>query len=409
MEDNRLYIKHQHGFRSGHSCVTQLLEVTDDWFDILDNGGNIDCIYLDFRKAFDTVPHKRLLNKLYSYGIRGKIHLWIANFLSNREQSVKIGGSMSNKSQVTSGIPQGSVLGPILFLIFINDLPDIVSSAVKLFADDTKVYREISSSEDCEILQQDLNNLSCWTDSWLLRFNAAKCKSIHLGRKNIHHKYYIKEGDKTIEVEQISTEKDIGVTFDSDLKFSEHIAICVKKANQKLGLIRRSFEYIDKDMFLILYKSLVRPTLEYASVIWSPYLKKDIVAIESIQRRATKLVKDLSSLSYEERMLQLGIPTLIYRRERADMIQLFKIMNNYDQADLHSITLTNDSNTRGHKHKLVKRHYKYKSYMKNFTARSINPWNSLPSECISSESVNSFKSNINNAWKHKANKFYYNF
>ena len=361
MEDNRLYIKHQHGFRSGHSCVTQLLEVTDDWFDILDNGGNIDCIYLDFRKAFDTVPHKRLLNKLYSYGIRGKIHLWIANFLSNREQSVKIGGSMSNKSQVTSGIPQGSVLGPILFLIFINDLPDIVSSAVKLFADDTKVYREISSSEDCEILQQDLNNLSCWTDSWLLRFNAAKCKSIHLGRKNIHHKYYIKEGDKTIEVEQISTEKDIGVTFDSDLKFSEHIAICVKKANQKLGLIRRSFEYIDKDMFLILYKSLVRPTLEYASVIWSPYLKKDIVAIESIQRRATKLVKDLSSLSYEERMLQLGIPTLIYRRERADMIQLFKIMNNYDQADLQSITLTNDSNTRGHKHKLVKRHYKYKT------------------------------------------------
>ena len=152
-------------------------------------------------------------------------------------------------------------MGPILFLIYINDLPDIVSSAVKLFADDTKVYRQISSSVDCEILQQDLNNLSSWTDSWLLRFNAAKCKSMHPGRKNIHHKYYIKEGDKTIEVKQISTEKDIGVTFDNELKFSEHIAICVKKANQKLGLIRRSFKYIDKDMFLILYKSLVRPNM----------------------------------------------------------------------------------------------------------------------------------------------------
>ena len=138
-------------------------------------------------------------------------------------------------------------------------------------------------------------------------------------------------------------------------------------------------------------------------------IKKDIVAIENIQRRATKLVKDLSSLSYEQRILKLGIPTLIYRRERADMIQLYKIMNECDQAELHSITLTNDSCARGHKHKLVKRHYKYKTYMKNFTARSINPWNSLLSECITSETVNSFKSNINNAWKHKANKFYYNF
>ena len=122
-------------------------------------------------------------------------------------------------------------------------------------------------------------------------------------------------------------EKDIGVTFDRELKFSEHIAICVKKANQKLGLIRRTFEYMDKEMFLILYKSLVRPTLEYASAVWSPTLKKDIVAIENIQRRATKLVKEISDLSYEGRLNILGLPTLIYRRERADMVQLFKIMN----------------------------------------------------------------------------------
>ena len=184
--------------------------------------------------------------------------------------------TVQNVQESTSGIPQGSVLGPILFLIYINDLPEIVNSAVKLFADDTKVYREIASNEDCDILQQDLNNLSRWTDTWLLRFNAAKCKSMHLGRKNIQHKYYIKEEDKTIEVEQISIEKDVGVTFDNDLKFSEHIAICVKKANQKLGLIRRSFEYIDKDMHLILYKSLVRPTLDYASVVWAPSLKKTL-------------------------------------------------------------------------------------------------------------------------------------
>ena len=409
MDKNNMFVKHQHGFRSGHSCVTQLLEVTDDWFEILDRGGNIDCIYLDFRKAFDTVPHKRLLNKLSSYGICGQVKMWIESFLSDRQQSVRIGSSFSSISPVTSGIPQGSVLGPVLFLIFINDLPEVVSSIVKLFADDTKIYNEIKSSQDCEQIQSDLNSLSDWTDLWLLRFNASKCKSMHLGKANINHKYYIKEGDKTINVEQVKMEKDIGVNFDDGLKFSEHIAICVKKANQKLGLVRRTFEYMEKDMFLLLYKSLIRPTLEYASVVWSPRLKKDIVAIENIQRRATKLVKELSSLSYDQRLKSLGIPTLIYRRERSDMIQLFKIMNNLDQADLKSISLAKDSVTRGHEHKLVKRHYKYKSYMNNFTARSVNPWNNLPPKCIRAKDVNNFKSELNVAWKQKSNKFDYNF
>lgn len=212
--------------------------------------------------------------------------------LNERTQLVRVGTSLSTVAPVTSGIPQGSVLGPVLFLFFINDLPEVVTSAVKLFADDTKVYREISSLNDCEILQYDLNNLSKWTDKWLLRFNATKCKSMHLGKSNDKFKYYVQEEEKKIEVQQVKLEKDIGVNFDDGLKFSEHISICVKNANMKLGLIRRSFEYMDRDMFLNLYKSLIRPTLEYASVVWSPSLKKDIVSLENIQRRATKLVKD---------------------------------------------------------------------------------------------------------------------
>lgn len=408
METNSLFVKHQHGFRPGHSCVTQLLEVTDEWFDILDRGGNIDCIYLDFRKAFDTVPHLRLSNKLYSYGIRGTVRTWIENFLCDRNQSVRVESSMSPKVGVTSGIPQGSVLGPILFLIFINDLPEIVTSAVKLFADDTKLYREISSESDCDLVQNDLNGLSHWTDTWLLRFNASKCKSMHFGRSNKKHKYHIQDGDSEINVEQISLEKDIGVNFDEELKFSQHIAICVKKANQKLGLIRRSFDYMDRDMFLTLFKTLIRPTLEYASVIWSPFLKKDIVALENVQRRATKIVKEISSLSYEERLKNLGLPTLIYRRERADMVQLFKIMNGFDKAEL-SIKVVTESVTRGHQHKIEKRRYNYKSHMNTFTARSVNPWNSLPTKCIEAKTVNSFKSGLNEEWKRKPNKFYYNF
>jgi len=407
MESNELFTKQQHGFRQKHSCVTQLLEVTDDWYNILDEGGNIDSIYLDFRKAFDTVPHKRLKNKINSYGIRGRLLTWIVDFLSQRTQSVKVGNQVSSKTAVTSGIPQGSVLGPVLFLVFINDITSVVNCVVKLFADDTKLYSEITSPEDCEAVQQDLDNLSSWSDTWLLRFNAAKCKSLHLGKNNQKHEYKLTENGVDIKIEQVCEEKDIGVIFDSELKFNKHITSSVNRANQKLGMIRRSFEYMDRDMFVTLYKSLIRPLLEYATVIWSPLFKKDIVAIENIQRRATKLISGIRELPYEERLINLGLPTLAYRRERADMIQLFKIMNNFDSVELKSLKLAEQSTTRGHEHKLEKRQYKYKYCMNNFVARSINNWNELPHNCIQAKTVNSFKTHLNNAWKHKTNKFQY--
>ena len=203
-------------------------------------------------------------------------------------------------------------------------------------------------------------------------------------------------------------EKDIGVTFDDGMKFNVHISNIVKKANQIVGLIRRTFEFMDKDMFLILYKTLVRPVLEYATVIWSPHLKKDIVSIEQVQRRATKLVKEIQHLSYNERLVYLGIPTLVYRRERADMVQLFKIMNQFDEVHLKSLTLSHNP-TRGHKYKLDKHHFKYRNTMNSFAARGVNDWNSLPESCVDSCTVNSFKSNLNIAWKHKSDKFNYDF
>ena len=162
-------------------------------------------------------------------------------------------------------------------------------------------------------------------------------------------------------------------------------------------------------MFLTLYKSLVRPTLEYATVIWSPWLKKDIVAIEQVQRRATKLVREIAELSYEQRLKHLGLPTLMYRRERQDVIQLFKIMNRYDNVQLNSVKPKEDQSTRGHNQRIEKRHYNYKSSMNSFSARCVNPWNSLPSDTVNSTSVNNFKSNLNDAWKQKPSKFSYEF
>ena len=221
-----------------------------------------------------------------SYGITGNALDWVKGFLKDRKQRVVIGSNYSDWKSVISGVPQGSVLGPALFLIFTNNLPQIVKSFVVLFADDTKIFNIVNEPGERDIIQQDINVLSEWSDKWLLRFNASKCKVLHMKRKNKHHTYSMNSTD----LESVEEEKDLGVTFSNNLKFSKHIHNCASKANQILGLVKRTFECMDEDMFLLLYKTLVRPHLEYACSVWNPWLKKDIRCLERVQRRATKIV-----------------------------------------------------------------------------------------------------------------------
>ena len=173
---NQLLTKYQHGFVKGRSCVTQILAVLDKWTEALDNGSNIGSIYLDFAKAFDSVPHKRLLMKMKSFGITGKLWTWIEDFLQARIQHVVINGVKSLAALVLSGIPQGSVLGPLLFICFINDMPEVIQAFIQMFADDTKLYMEVNGPEDQQALQKDLTALEDWANLWQLRFNAQKCK-----------------------------------------------------------------------------------------------------------------------------------------------------------------------------------------------------------------------------------------
>ena len=241
MTENDLLSPKQHGFIQGRSCVTQLLAVLDSWMLALDEGGNIDTIYLDFAKAFDTVPHQRLLMKLRGYGIEGRILTWIEAFLTDRRQRVVVNDSRSSWADVTSGIPQGSVLGPMLFIIYINDMPTSVLSSIYLFADDAKVYRNISSNDDPPTLQHDLQQLEKWSERWQLRFNSNKCKVMHLGRQNPRQNYTM--GGTTLAT--TTSEKDLGVYVDTELTFEKHIETVVNQANRMLGLIRRSYTYLD--------------------------------------------------------------------------------------------------------------------------------------------------------------------
>ena len=193
IDERDLLSDDQHGFRSGRSCVTQLLEIVEIWSSMLDEGGGIDVVYLDFRKAFDSVPHERLLKKVKSYGIQGNLLCWIRSFLTGRKQRVIVNGGESSWLEVLSGIPQGSVLGPILFLLFIDDLPESVEGLVKIFADDTKVFTAVHEESDCKRLQKDLDYLSDWSDRWQLRFNISKCGVMHYGNQNEKFTYNMQE------------------------------------------------------------------------------------------------------------------------------------------------------------------------------------------------------------------------
>ena len=233
----------------------------------LNDTGQTDVILLDFAKAFDKVPHGRLLHKLHHLGIRGKHQEWIESFLRGRSQQVVLEGTSSSRAPVKSGVPQGSVLGPLLFLIFINDLPDEVSAGtkVKLFADDCVLYRRINSEEDSKILQSDLDKLQKWETEWLMKFHPNKCQVLHITNKKdpIKHIYNIHQTN----LEEVNTAKYLGVNINNKLSWNDHISSMLKKAHSTFGFIQRNVSSCPIDTREMCTKKLVRPLVEYGTAI----------------------------------------------------------------------------------------------------------------------------------------------
>lgn len=401
--ENNLYAECQHGFRKKRSCVTQLIEVMEDLTKLADEGHDVDIIYCDFRKAFDAVPHERLLLKLSSYGICSSVLSWISAFLAKRTQRVRIGKSYSSQAPVLSGIPQGSILGPILFTIFINDLPEVVRSLVKIFADDTKIYNKASNSA---IIQEDIHKLQEWSNKWKLFFNVSKCKVLHTGKKNPNSSYVMTVNDDVEKIKECEEEKDLGVTFDCDLSFDPHIQRVISKGNQMIGIVKRSFSFLDNDTFLKLYKAFVRPHVEYANVIWCPYLKRQSKAIEGVQRRATKLLKEWEGKSYDERLRYLHLHSLKGRRLRGDLIQTYKIINGVVDVDKNKIfSFSKSSITRNNAGKIFVQHCRTNKRKYCFSNRVANHWNTLPTNIKFAPTVNRFKNYLDNNPKF-SNLFY---
>ena len=290
LQSNNILSDSQHGFRRNRSCESQLIAFVHDLMLNHNNGIQSDIIYTDFAKAFDKVPHQRLLYKLKWYGIDNNIYQWIKSFLTNRHQLVIIDGSISSPIPVTSGVPQGTVLGPILFSIYINDLPEVIKhSTIRLFADDCILYRQIKCTEDAILLQSDINSFMEWASIWQMKLNVDKCHSMSVTLSKLYtisRTYYMDNSP----LSQVDSCKYLGVIIQSDLKWNMHVNYITAKANKTLGFLKRNISCASIHAKKLAYTVFIRSQLEYAATVWEPWQSTLISRLEQIQRRAARFV-----------------------------------------------------------------------------------------------------------------------
>ena len=391
LEKNNLINNTQHGFRKGRSCVTNLLEYLNILTKYIDEGIPVDVIYLDLRKAFDTVPHRRLLFKLKDHGIEGDVFKWIENWLGNRQQRVVLRGQTSSWKSVTSSVIQGSVLGPICFTIYMNDLEEGLGSFVSKFADDTKVLHPIRNINDKQALQNDINKLLCWNEKWQMSFNAEKCTVLHFGYNNPKYEYFMNE--KVIMSKE--EEKDLGVYISTSLKPHRQCAEAVKKANRTVGMIKRNFRYFDKNIIIQLYKSLVRPHLDYCVQVWRPYHQMDVALLEGVQRRVTKLIPNLRGLSYHQRLKNVNLMTFEQRCIRHDLLTVYKMFQGNLKLEVDKyFDIVSEPITRGHTKKIRPKSVRLDVRKFSFFHRVCGTWNQLPNDVVSAPTLLSFKKRL---------------
>jgi len=374
----------QHGFLQGRSCLTNLLCTYDEVTSLVDAGIPCDVIFLDFSKAFDSVDHTILIKKLESSGFPNHIVNWVSSYLSERRQRVSLRGSYSPWVSVLAGVPQGSVLGPLLFNIYMADLPPYLTVGNSSYADDFKLFGPAFNSS----LQDSLSYIFSWAKRNHLSLNPSKCVVLHFGHNNPCHNYYL--GGNLLS--SPSSHRDLGVIIDNKLKFDLHAASVVNSATRKAHYVLKKFIHHDTNLFSLLYKTFIRPGLEYCSQICRPFYSTLFTKLENCQRRLTKWCFPIRHLPYLERLKILNLPTLRDRFDRGDAILTYQLLTKSLDINSSHILTRNFNRTRGHRFKLQGNTARLNCRQHFFSERTVVPWNGLSDFIVSAVSLNSFKS-----------------
>ena len=399
LEDNNLLYPLQSGFRRRHSTASTLLRATNDWYRALDTHLMIGVLFLDVSKAFDTVDHSLLLSKLQSYGVSVSTLMWFKSYLSGRSQFTKIGDVKSHPLSVTAGVPQGSILGPNLFSVHINDLPSIcpVNSTAVLFADDTTIYVIGSSaSEISSILSLALENCPSWMDKNKLKLNTSKtkCMLIHSSRRSPPP---LTVALGATPIEQVRTFKFLGCIINDHLTWDDHVTYLSSKVSRNINLLRRLSWFLPRRVLMTFYSAYILPSFDYCDVVWHSCSAKLVTKLESLQNYAGRIIlKKRRFCSATAVRKTLGWSTLQSRRELHTAIQAFKSLNGMDPGYLAPL-LTPSSSIHNHRTRASTTDLLHLPQVstnfgkKSFAFRAASVWNALPAETRQLKSLHAFK------------------
>ena len=395
-KDNFVISVNQSGFLPGRSTVTQLLEVHHEFCKAVDEGKEIRVIFLDISKAFDRVWHRGLLYKLKKSGIRGGLLEWFKNYLSDRLQRVIINGQVSEWLEILAGVPQGSVLGPLLFLIFIDDIVHTVEHCkIRLFADDTCLFLEVDNRiNTANQLNGDLGNIGNWSNQWLVNFSPTKTKSLIISNKvDAHLNPPILLFDQAIE--EVQSHMYLGLRFSNNLKWKHHINDIAQNARKKLNSMIPLKYKLDKKSLEIMYTSFVLPTMEYASIVWGGTYDCDIVKLENIHVDAIRLITGATARSNIVNLYkEVSFQNMNTRINNASLSMMYKIVNGLAPTYLCDLVTNENVNKRYNLRQtkaLKETQCRLETYSRSFFPRSIKLWNNLPEELRSLNSISEFK------------------
>ena len=392
---NQVIITLQSGFVPGDSTVNQLVDIYKTFCKALDEGKVVRAIFCDISKAFDRVRHKGLLFKLISVGIGGVLLNWFYDYLDNRVQRVVLPGTSSSWASVNTGVPQGSIRGPLLFLVYINDIVENINSTIILFADDTSLYVIVDNPTDAtEKFNSDMEKIYQWASKWLVTFNPSKYESLLFSRKHNrphHSPSYMNQQP----INEVNLHKHLGITFSSDCKWHHHITEFRTKAGHRINIIRKLKLTLDRKSLETLYFSFIRPLLEYADVVWDNCTQYEVDELEKIQIEAARIVTGATkSVSIDSLYTETGWETLSSRRLNHKPLLFFKMKSGLCPTYLSSLVPPSVGNnfvySLRNANDLQTLQTNTQLCHNSFLPSAVRLWNDLPDEIQNSNTIASF-------------------